>query len=230
MLEVLDPERSETAREIDPIRERRLRDLAELLARERDARRRLDGEKTVRERLLGLMTRELVTQANVAKGWLDLVRREHLDAGGRGKAFAKVEVALNAQLSMLDELVGISPAAVGHVNLDCRRVDVSAIARAVAADVGDDRAQVIATENAVVFADVEHLVRALRSLITATTRGAHSVKLHVTVCGDRVQVRFSNAIHEDDDALGVALRVAGLYGGAITAANGETLFELPVGG
>lgn len=217
-----------TRRDIDPISARRLRDTGELLARERDARRQLEAEKTVRERLLGIMTRELVTQANVALGWLNLMQREHLDARARDNAFAKITAALNAQISMADELVGMSPAAVGHVNLDCRRVDVAALARAVAADVGDERAHVISTENAVVVADVEHMVRALRALITATTRDEDSVTIRVTASDDYAQVRFSSAIHDGDEALGVALRVAELYAGAITVADGETLFELPI--
>jgi hypothetical protein len=205
-----------------------MRDTGELLARERDARRQLEAEKTVRERLLAMMTRELVTQANVARGWLNLMRREHLDARERDRTFARITAALDAQLSIADELVGISPAAVGHVNVDCRRVDLAALARAVAADVGDERAHVIATEGATVVADFEHLVRALRALITATTRTVCSVTIRVTISGDHAQVRFSNAIGDRDEGLRVALRVAELYAGAIRVADGETLFELPI--
>lgn len=217
----------ETTSERFSINARRIRDADELLARERDARRKLEAEKIVRERLLALMTCELVTQSNVASGWLSFMRREHLDARAREMAFAKVDAALNAQLSLLDELVGMTPAAVGHVNLDCRRVDVAAIARAVAADVGDDRAHVVATEAAVVVADVEHVIRALRALITAATRGVQFVRLHVAVDGDYVSVRLSNAIRSDADGLSVARRVATLYGGEIAIEQNETVFLLP---
>lgn len=213
--------------EIDPISARRVRDADELLARERDARRQLEAEKTVRERLLGIMTRELVTQANIAKGWLGLMRRERLDGATRDVTFAKVDAALSAQLSLLDELVGMTPAAAGYVNVDCRRFDVAAVARAVAADIGDERAHVVATENAVAVVDVEHLIRALQALIIATTRELPSVELGVSVCGDVVRVRFSNPMRKDDDELGLVRRVAELYGGAIIVAEGETLFELP---
>lgn len=217
----------ENTSEIFSIDARRLRDADELLEREREARRQLEAEKAVRERLLALMTRELVTQSNVALGWLNLMRREHLDARAREMAFAKADAALNAQLSLLDELVGMAPAALGHVNLDCRRVDVAAIARAVAADVGDDRAHIVATEAAVVVADVEHVIRALRALITAATRGVQCVRLHVAVDGDCVTVRLSNAIRNDADGLSVARRVATLYGGEITIAENETVLLLP---
>ena len=213
--------------EIDPISARRIRDVDDLLARERDARQLLEAEKAVRERLLALMTRELVTQANIAKGWLHLLRRERLDGATREVTFSKVDTALTTQLSLLDELVGMTPAAAGHVNLDCRRVDVAAVARAVAADVGDERAHVVATEPAIILADVEHLIRALRALISATTRQAQFVDVVVTASGDVVRVRFSSPIHDDDDALPVARRVAELYGGAITVMERHTIFELP---
>ena len=212
----------------EPIRERRLRDSDELLARERDARRQLDAEKAVRERLLATLTTELVTHANVARGWLRLIQREHLPMRERERAFAKVDAALDAQLALLDELVGMSPAAAGHVNLDCRRVDVAAIARAVAADVGDERAHVVAPETAFVVADVEHVVRALQSLLNATTRAADSVLLDVGVSGDRVHLRFSNGIREDDAALAIARRVAALYAGDLEIAADQTVFRLPV--
>jgi signal transduction histidine kinase len=212
----------------EPTSARRIRDTDELLERERNARRQLEAEKTVRERLLAMLTRELVTQANVALGWLNLMRREHLNVSTRDFVFGKVSGALDAQLSLLDELVGMSPAAAGHVNLDCRRVDVATMARAVAADAGDERAYVVAAENAVVVADAEHVVRALRALVDATTRDAHSVMLDVRIVDESVRVRFSNAIHEHDQALSVARRVAALYGGALTVEGDETVFELPV--
>lgn len=213
---------------IEPTTKRRLRDAEELLARERDVRRQLEGEKTARERLLAMMTTELVTQANVAMGWLDLIRREHLATGARETAFAKVGAALNAQLSMLDELVGMSPAAAGHVNLDCRRVDLATVARTVAADVGDERVHVVATETAAVVADIEHLIRAVRSLVDAATRITQSVTLYVSVSCDSARVRFSNAIRDCDDALPIARRVAHLYGGDISVTESETVFTLPL--
>jgi hypothetical protein len=40
--------------------------------------------------------------------------------------------------------------------------------------------------------------------------------------------RFSDVIRDDDEAVGVARRVATLYGGAITVVDGETLLELPI--
>jgi hypothetical protein len=220
----------QTASYVAPESSRRLRDAGELLERERNARQQLDAEKTVRERLLAIVTREIVTQANVASGWLNLMRREHLDAGLREKAFAKIDAALSTQLRLLDELVGISPVAVGHVNVDCRRVDVAAAARAVAADVGDDRAHVIANGAATVVADAEHVIRALRALVRATTRETDSVTVNVDVAGESVRVRFSNAVRNDDDALGVARRVAALYRGTIEVAADETSFVLPGSG
>ena len=212
----------------DPVSARRIRDAGELLSRERDLRRQLQAEKAIRERLLGTMTTEILTQANVAKGWLDLMRREHLDARARETVFSKIAAALDSQVSMLDELVGISPVATGHVNLDLRRVDLVAVARTVAADVGDHRARVVAPNHAVVIADIEHLVRAMRSLIEASTRDVDLVILQVAPTGGSVQVRFSNAIREDDAVLGVARRVAALYGGTLTVTDRETLFELPI--
>lgn len=213
----------------DPASARRIRDASELLARERDLRCQLEAEKAIRERLLGTITTEVLTQANVAKGWLALMRREHLDARARETVFSKIAAALEGQVSLLDELVGISPVATGHVNLDLRRVDVAAVARAVAADVGDHRARVIALNEAVVIADSEHLVRAMRSLIEASTREVDSVLLQVARSGGSVRVRFSSAVRLDDEALGVARRVAALYGGTLTVADRETVFELPVG-
>lgn len=223
-----DSNETNAALEMDPVSARRIRDASELLERERNARRQLDEEKTVRERLLAMMTTELVTQANVARGWLDLMRRERLTGSARDAAFERIDSALNAQLVLLDELIGLSPAAAGRVPVDCRPSDVAAIVRAVAADVGDERVRVSASDGAVVVADVEHLVRAIRSLISATTRDAHFVEVSVGVSGDSVHVRFSGALPADASASSIARRVAQLYGGAIAVADNETVFVLPV--
>lgn len=213
--------------DVDPISVRRLRDADEVLVRERHARRMLEDEKRVRERLLATMTTELVTHANVAIGWLNLLRREHLDTARRDAVFAKISAALSAQLSLLDELVGMSPAAAGHVNVDCRSVDIAAVVRAVAADGGDERVRVVACEDAVVVVDSEHLVRALRSLLTATSCVERAVEIRVDLSGDFVLVRFSNVLPDGAEAMGVAQRVATLYGGAIAVAGDETVFTLP---
>jgi hypothetical protein len=211
------------------LRGRRLRDVEELVARERAARRQLEEEKVARERLVAAMAQEVLCQANVICGWVDLLCREPFDSNTRKRALEKVHRAARAQASCVHALVGIDAIAAGHLMVDRRRVDLVALLRAVVGDLGRDDVEVTGVTMLIVLADAEHIVRALRALLEAAVRSSTSpLRAHAESSATSANIRVSNMVPDDDDALLVTRTVAAVYDGALLVADGETIFTLPL--
>lgn len=209
----------------------RARDTADLLAREREVRRRLERESEVRDRLVALLVSEVVAHARIVLGWSGLMRREPLDGRTRDIALQKIESSGHAQLATVEELVDVAAIAAAALRLNCGEVDLTRVVAEVAADVGPSRMSVEAggPAEALVFADPEQLARAVRALLpTAPEAGPGTFRLALREDEGTVELHVRKAPAEARSDVHVAKQLAELYGGRLRLADdGAIVLSLP---
>lgn len=210
---------------------RSARDAAELLARERQVRRRLERESEIRDRLIALLVGEVVAHARVVLGWSGLMRREPLDGKAREIALQKIESSGHAQLATVDELVDVAAIASAALSLDCAAVDLGRVARDVARDVGDRRMIVEpdAPPELFVFADPTQLARIVRSLLPAAPdAGPRSFRLALVDEGRTAVVHVRKEPADNRNDVHVAKELVQVYGGNVRLADdGSIVLSLP---
>ncbi len=98
------------------------RDLVEALGRERDL---AESSSRARDEFLATLSHELRTPLNAILGWTRMLRSDVLDSSKRERALATVERNAIAQTQLIEELLDISRAASGKLQLSLRTMDPS---------------------------------------------------------------------------------------------------------
>jgi signal transduction histidine kinase len=101
-------------------RQYQARDLVEALGRERDV---AENSSRARDEFLATLSHELRTPLNAILGWTRMLRGDVLDAAKRERALATVERNAVAQTKLIEDLLDVSRAAAGKLQLSMRSMD-----------------------------------------------------------------------------------------------------------
>ena len=115
----------------------RLRDANERLgaALERETRARHESEEASRlkDEFLMTLSHELRTPLNAVLGWLHMLRANGMDAQGRAHALATIERNAQAQVRLIEDLLEVSRAITGKLQVTLIPIDAGPVATGAAA-------------------------------------------------------------------------------------------------
>ena len=101
------------------------RERAEILARERDARKEAEAASRLKDEFLATLSHELRTPLNAIMGWVSMLRRPMLDEAGRERAMAIIDRNLRSQQQLVSDILEVSQIIRGRLRLEMTPVDVA---------------------------------------------------------------------------------------------------------
>ena len=181
------------------------RERAEILARERDARKDAEAANRLKDEFLATLSHELRTPLNAIMGWLSMLRKPVLDDAGRARAMDVIERNLRSQQQLVSDILEISQIIRGRMRLEMRPVDVGEVVATAIDSVAPAAAakrhvvvRTLPTAPCVVSGDAERLQQVFWNLLSnAVKYTGREGRIEVTVA-DRgsevdVMVRDSGA-------------------------------------
>jgi signal transduction histidine kinase/ActR/RegA family two-component response regulator len=117
---------------IDDVTERIAREeqLMRLYARERAARQEAEAANRTKDEFLATVSHELRTPLNTISGWLQILRNRDVDAFSLAQGLDVIERSMNAQSTIIEDILDVSRIITGKLNLDVKRVDLATIIEA----------------------------------------------------------------------------------------------------
>jgi PAS domain S-box-containing protein len=112
------------------------RERAEILAREREARREAEAANRLKDEFLATLSHELRTPLNAVMGWMSMLRHNTLDAPGRDRAMEVIERNLRSQQQLISDILEVSQIIRGRLRLEMNPVDVVQAVTAAVESVG----------------------------------------------------------------------------------------------
>jgi PAS domain S-box-containing protein len=112
------------------------RERAELLTRERDARREAEAANRLKDEFLATLSHELRTPLNAIMGWASMLRQEALDPEGRRRALEIIERNARSQQQLINDILDVSKIIRGQLRLEMQPVNVVDSLRAAIDAVG----------------------------------------------------------------------------------------------
>jgi PAS domain S-box-containing protein len=100
---------------------------AELLKREREARKQAEEASRLRDEFLATVSHELRTPLNAVVGWSRMLRTGQLDRDGTNHAVEVIERNAWAQKQIIEDLLDVSRIISGKLNLAIVRVDLTLV-------------------------------------------------------------------------------------------------------
>jgi PAS domain S-box-containing protein len=100
------------------------RERADILAREREARKEAEAANRLKDEFLATLSHELRTPLNAIMGWVSMLRHGALDEAGRERAMEVIERNLRSQQQLISDILEVSRIIRGQLRLDLRPVDV----------------------------------------------------------------------------------------------------------
>jgi len=118
--------------------------LAESLERERNARQMAEEANRLKDEFVATLSHELRTPLNALLGWIWQLRRTALEPGAQARALDSIERNATIQAQLINDLLDISRASKGKLQLQFRVLDLQAVVSAAVESVRDaiDRKQV----------------------------------------------------------------------------------------
>jgi PAS domain S-box-containing protein len=110
-------------------RKRYERERADLLAREREARREAEAANRLKDEFLATLSHELRTPLNAIMGWASMLRQQSLDEEGSIRALEIIERNARSQQQLVNDILEVSRIIRGQLRLDLQPVDVLATIR-----------------------------------------------------------------------------------------------------
>jgi PAS domain S-box-containing protein len=105
-------------------RKRYERERADLLARERDARREAEAANRLKDEFLATLSHELRTPLNAIMGWASMLRQQKLDEEGRSRAVEIIERNARSQQQLVNDILEVSRIIRGQLRLELNPVNV----------------------------------------------------------------------------------------------------------
>jgi PAS domain S-box-containing protein len=105
-------------------RKRYERERAELLGRERDARREAEAANRLKDEFLATLSHELRTPLNAIMGWASMLRQQKLDEEGRTRAVEIIERNAKSQQQLVNDILEVSRIIRGQLRLELNPVNV----------------------------------------------------------------------------------------------------------
>jgi PAS domain S-box-containing protein len=97
---------------------------AEILAREREARREAEAANRLKDDFLATLSHELRTPLNAIMGWVSMLKQPGLDETQRERAMEIIERNLRSQQQLIADILEVSQIVRGQMRLEMRPVDV----------------------------------------------------------------------------------------------------------
>jgi PAS domain S-box-containing protein len=100
------------------------RERADILAREREARREAEAANRLKDEFLATLSHELRTPLNAIMGWVSMLKQPALDDAQRERAMEIIERNLRSQQQLIADILEVSQIIRGQMRLEMRPVDV----------------------------------------------------------------------------------------------------------
>ena len=97
---------------------------AEILAREREARKEAEAANRLKDEFLATLSHELRTPLNAIMGWVSMLKQPALDDASRERAMEIIERNLRSQQQLISDILEVSQIIRGQMRLDMKPVDV----------------------------------------------------------------------------------------------------------
>jgi signal transduction histidine kinase len=111
------------------------RERSAALAREAEARRAADEANRIKDDFLATLSHELRTPLNAVMGWLWQLRRSPLDERIRERALESMERSVKLQMQLVNDLLDVSRAGRGKLELSREDVELHVVLAAAAEDI-----------------------------------------------------------------------------------------------
>jgi signal transduction histidine kinase/DNA-binding response OmpR family regulator len=167
------------------------RERAELLVREKAARREAETANRLKDEFLATVSHELRAPLNAILGWVTLVRSGSLNDEDRARALDTVERNSRAQKRLIDDLLEVSRIITGKLRLDMRLIDLVSVVESAVESVrpaaeakGVNLRTVIEPKNCRMRGDSSRLQQVIWNLLT------NGIKF--TPAGGSVEVRLKS--------------------------------------
>jgi PAS domain S-box-containing protein len=192
-------------------RKRYERERADLLARERDARREAEAASRLKDEVLATLSHELRTPLNAIMGWASILRHHPLDDEGRSRAVEVIERNARSQQQLVNDILEVSRIIRGQLRLDLATID---LVEAVRAAVDSVRPTMVAKHQAItteyppspvlISADRERLQQVFWNVLSnAAKYTPRDGRIHVSVAPDSTEA----AVVIRDNGIGIAPNV-----------------------
>ena len=192
-------------------RKRYERERADLLARERDARREAEAASRLKDEFLATLSHELRTPLNAIMGWASILRKNALDDQGRTRAVEVIERNARSQQQLVNDILEVSRIIRGQLRLELATIDLVETVRAAVDSV---RPSVAAKHQAMVAdypaspvmvsADRERIQQVFWNVLSnATKYTPRDGSIHVSIAPDSTEV----AVVVRDNGIGIAPNV-----------------------
>ena len=112
------------------------RERAEILARERDARKEAEAANRLKDEFLATLSHELRTPLNAIMGWVTMLREPSLDDARRARAMEIIDRNLRSQQQLISDILEVSQIIRGQMRLEMHPVDVTQSVAAALESVG----------------------------------------------------------------------------------------------
>ena len=119
---------SKIARDISD-RKRMERELAALLAREREARAAAEDANRLKDDFLAVLSHELRTPLNTAMGWVRLIEAGQLAPADSQKGIGAIQRSLDQQLRLINDLLDLTSLAAGRLRIVPEYLDLCELVR-----------------------------------------------------------------------------------------------------
>src|SRR4029453_6914423 len=97
------------------------------------ARKQTEAASRMKDEFLGTISHELRTPLNAVLGWLHLINTGQLDAETERRGFESIERNVRLQAQLTGDLLDVSKALTGRLNIDMRPVSLPSVVRGVGA-------------------------------------------------------------------------------------------------
>ena len=97
---------------------------AEILAREREARKEAEAANRLKDEFLATLSHELRTPLNAIMGWVSMLKQPAVDDTRRERALEIIERNLRSQQQLISDILEVSQIIRGQMRLEMRPVDV----------------------------------------------------------------------------------------------------------
>jgi PAS domain S-box-containing protein len=192
-------------------RKRYERERADLLARERDARREAEAASRLKDEFLATLSHELRTPLNAIMGWASILRNHPLDDEGRTRAVEVIERNARGQQQLVNDILEVSRIIRGQLRLELVPIDLVEAVRAAVDSVGPTMAakhQAMTTDYpsspVLVSADRERLQQVFWNVLSnAAKYTPRDGRIHVSIAPDSTEV----AVVIRDNGIGIAPNV-----------------------
>jgi PAS domain S-box-containing protein len=111
-------------------RKRAEEERAELLVREREARKQAEEADRLKDEFLATLSHELRTPLTSVLGWATLLRRGEVEEPNIARAIETIERNARSQARLIDDLLDVSRIITGNLRLDLRPINLAPIVAA----------------------------------------------------------------------------------------------------